>query len=190
MQKKINFVLTLALSFCLLGFSQTVKAEDSSLDTLKEELRSQYKEHFSNYKALDDKSTDKAKDMRQKLVNMGIEAKKIRDLMKDIKSKSEVAGEEEIAELKEQLDSHVTVFKQDHGEFSNLYAEYSQPAEEPVLEVAEDMGDELVLEDGDRDVAEENIEPEKFEKIVIAEDMTNSEEEGEELDFESESDFE
>lgn len=189
MKSKINFVLTLALSIGLLAFGQSVSA-DESLDTLKDELRTQYKEHFSNYKALEDKTTDKAKDLRQKLVNMGIEAKKIRDLMKDIKSKSEVAGEDEIAELKEQMQSHITVFKQDHSEFTNIYAESSELKEEPVLEVAEDMGDELVLEDSQRDVAEETIEPEKFEKIVIAEDMTASDDEGEELDFESESDFE
>ena len=195
MNNKINLILSFAISMAILSFGQVVIA-DESLDAIKEELRAEYKADLANYKAIEDKSTDQAKDMRAKLVNMGIEAKYIRDTMKEIK-----AGEGDQDELKEKLDAHINAFRQDRSDFGELYAALTKPVQEeeqsdiepsPVMEVAEDMGDELTLEDepgdAERDVAEETVDSAEMEKIVVSENMTDTEEDGFEDDFES--DFE
>ena len=195
MKNKINLLLSFAFSMALLSFGQVVIA-DESLDAIKEELRAEYKQDLASYKAIEDKSTDQAKDMRAKLVNMGIEAKYIRDTMKEIKA------EGHSDELREKLDAHINAFRQDRSDFTELYAALTKPAQEeeqqsdvdpsPVMEVAEDMGDELTLEeepgDAERDVAEETVDTEEMEKIVVSENMTDTEEEGFEDDFDS--DFE
>ena len=206
MPSKISFI-SVAMSLCLLVVGHTAIAEDMSLDSLKDELRTEYKEDLAIYKAIEDKSLESAKQMRAKLVNMGVEAKKIRDLMKEIKSLKDMDGD--VTGLKEQLDSHVNMFRQDHGDFSVLYAEYSQPkaTEETVAEeVAEETTEETTAavgqEAGGQEVPldtaavetsteevvlqeekEEAIE-EDMEKIVVSENSSDDAEEEWDTDFE------
>lgn len=153
MKNSVYTFLALIISLGLGAYSQSVYADSADLGALKEELRAEYKQDLANYRALEDPSADSAVNMRQKLVEMGTQAKKIRDLMNEINAKSE--DTETVSDLRDQLQTYIDAFRQARGDFSNYYAEYNKPADEESIE--------------------ETIEPENVEKIVISEELPERE---------------